>query len=67
MLQINSPGAPAFPKDELQNFYFNANVASDVFNISDEHFKRLESVSGEAVKTQQEILDKLLDMLVTKH
>jgi len=66
-LASKNPCHKVFQKDELQNFYFNANVASDVFNISDEHFKRLESVSGEAVKTQQEILDKLLDMLVTKH
>lgn len=53
--------------DKFQYFYFNANAPSDAFNVSDEHFKRLESVSADAVKTEQKKLDKLLDMLVRKH
>ncbi len=60
LLQFVSP-------DKFQYFYLNANVPSDAFNVSDEHFKHLESVSGDAVKTQEKKLDKLLDMLVTKH
>ena len=53
--------------DKFQYFYLNANVPSDSFNVSDVHLKNLEAVSGEAVKAQQKKLDKLLDMLVTKH
>lgn len=53
--------------DKFQYFYLNANVPSDSFNVSDEHFKYLESASGDAVKAQQKKLDKLLDMLVTKN